>query len=101
MTDEKIILTIDADLEDLIPGFLENRSRDIVTLRNSLEKNDYEAIKSLGHSLKGVGGGYGFDSITDIGQELENAAKRQAGGEISALIERYDDYLSRIEIHYE
>ena len=101
MSDDKIVLTIDADLEDLIPGFLENRSRDIVTLREALGKDDFPAIQSLGHSLKGVGGGYGFDEITNIGMALENAAKSQNREEISVLITNYADYLDRIEITYE
>ena len=33
MSDEKIIVQVDEDLEDLIPGFLENRKQDVEKLR--------------------------------------------------------------------
>jgi len=101
MGGEKIIINVDPDLEDLIPGFLENRSRELETLRNALGEGNYQSIQSIGHSMKGVGGGYGFDGITDIGRDLENAAKSQDRDEINALIKKYSDYLDRIEVRYE
>lgn len=101
MSDEKILVSIDADLEDLIPGFLENRNADLGTLRSHLENSDFANIKSIGHSLKGVGGGYGFERITEIGAGLEAAALQEDNNKISELLESYADYLARIEIVYE
>ena len=101
MSDDKIMVTVDADLEDLIPGFLENRARELETLRAALRDGNFQSLQSIGHSMKGVGGGYGFDGITDIGRDLENTAKLQDLEGISALIEKYADYLERIEVNFE
>jgi len=70
MTAEKIVVTIDSDLEDLIPGFLSNRRKELVSLKQANTEGKAETIRSIGHSLKGVGGGYGFDVLSEIGAEL-------------------------------
>ena len=101
MSDDKIVVIVDVDLEDLIPGFLENRTKELATLRTALEVADYQSIQSIGHSMKGVGGGYGFDGITELGRDLESTAKIQDRDGIAALVEKYADYLDRIEIKYE
>ena len=98
---EKIIVYVDAELEDLIPGFLENRQEDIRSIREALEKDDYETIRTLGHSMKGSGGGYGFDAITDIGRSLEMAAKERNAEEIRKRVGELLHYLEHVEVVYE
>ena len=100
MSDESIIIQVDADLEELIPGFLENRNSDILKLRASLESNDFENLRSIGHSLKGVGGGYGFELMSEIGAEIESASKNNNADLIKDKINQLDDYLKRIDIEY-
>jgi histidine phosphotransfer protein HptB len=100
MSDEKIIIQVDPDLEELIPGFLENRSADIGKLRTSLEEDDFVNLQSIGHSLKGVGGGYGFDLMSELGAAIESAAKEKDAGKINEKVKQLDDYLQRIEIEY-
>lgn len=97
---EKIIVHVDEDIADLIPGFLKNRRRDVETLVEALQQNDYESIRILGHSMKGVGGGYGFGTITDIGRLLEQAAKDRDAIEIRKQIEALANYLERVEVYY-
>lgn len=101
MAADKIIVTVDADLEDLIPGFLENRKKDIKSLREALASNKVETLRSIGHSLKGVGGGYGFTGLSEIGAAIENQAKSGGTDGIGALIDKMADYLERVAIVYE
>ena len=101
MSDKKITVIIDPDLKELIPGFLENRSRDVQNLKAASAKNDFEALRSTGHSLKGVGGGYGFDGITEIGAEIEAFAKAGDMEKINENIAALEDYLNNIEIRFE
>ena len=101
MTDEKIIVQVDPDLEDLIPGFLENRNEDVNKLKAALEAKDLESLRSIGHSLKGVGGGYGFELMSQIGAEIENAAKQGDEDNIKVKIEQLDDYLKRVQVKYD
>jgi HPt (histidine-containing phosphotransfer) domain-containing protein len=100
MGNEKIVVTVDPDLEDLIPGFLDNRRKDVATLRGALERGDCPAMQSTGHSLKGVGGGYGFTGLSAIGADIENAAKAGNTGALAGHIDRLADYLERVEVAF-
>jgi len=101
MSDDKITVHVDPDLEELIPGFLENRQQDIVTLNQAYDNEDLEVLRSIGHSLKGTGGGYGFDGMSDLGAKIEQAAKVNDLSSIRTLIDELDDYLKRINIVFE
>ena len=98
---ECLIVHIDDELEDIVPGFLENRRDDVTALLKALEQSDYETIRILGHTMKGTGGGYGFDAITDIGQSLEQAAKNKDAEDIRKLVVELSAYLGRVEVVYE
>jgi len=97
----KIIVRVDPEIADLIPGFLENRQKDIKTMLEALDVGDYETIRVLGHTMKGSGGGYGFDAITDIGLSLEQAAKGKNSEEIQRWVEELSNYLEKVEVVYE
>ncbi len=97
----KIIVHVDAEIEDLIPGFLQNRQKDIITILEALDKGGYETIRMLGHSMKGSGGGYGFDAITDIGLSLEQAAKGKNSEDVRKWVEELSNYLEKVEVVYE
>lgn len=97
MMSETIIVHIDPDLEDLIPGFLANRHRDVASLQALLDQQDYAAIRLIGHSMKGAGGGYGFDPITELGDKIETAALEGNGDAIRALTVQLTDYLARVK----
>ncbi len=96
-----IIVKVDPDLEDIIPGFLQNRQGDIEAALDALEKSDYETIRILGHNMKGAGGGYGFEVITDIGSAIEEAAKNNDADEIRKSLGELSTYLEQIEIVFE
>jgi HPt (histidine-containing phosphotransfer) domain-containing protein len=99
--DGKIIVHVDPDIADLIPGFLENRHKDIKTMGEALAQGDFDAIRLLGHSMKGAGGSYGFDAITDIGKSLEQAAKDKDAEGIQRSVQELAIYLDQVEVVYE
>lgn len=101
MSQDKIIVHIDRDLEDLIPVFMENRRKDVENLKSAVIVSDYNTLRSIGHNLKGVGGGYGFAWITDLGADIEAAAKVNDIKTITELIDSYADYLGRVEVVYQ
>jgi len=98
---DKIVVHVDADLQELIPGYLDNRHGDIQAMREALAQGDYETILILGHSMKGSGGGYGFDTITEIGSALEQAAKGREPDTIHRWVDELLRYLERVQVVYD
>ena len=48
--------------------------------------------------MKGVGGGYGFDGLSEIGSSIEKSAKASDLEDISLQLAKLKDYLERAEI---
>lgn len=97
---EMIIVYIDPDLEEIVPGFLENRSKDAATLRRALEAKDFNTVRLLGHRMKGDGGGYGFDAISMIGEALEQAAIKEDESTIDQNVAALRAFLANVEVAY-
>lgn len=89
------------DLEDLIPVFIKNRSKEIDSLRAALGAGDFDQLKALGHRMKGVGNSYGFAPISDFGKTIEDSAKSADKAAIGGCIDAYVDYLAKVQIVYE
>jgi HPt (histidine-containing phosphotransfer) domain-containing protein len=97
----RIVVRVDRDLEDLIPNFMANRQNDLIKMRNAVDTADYDTVRGLAHGLKGAGGGYGFDVLSEIAAALEQAAKAKNGGQIRVWLADLADYLEKVEIVYE
>ncbi len=97
---EKRKVTIDADLQEIIPSFLDNRKKDIVKLDEFLPAKQYSQIESIAHKLAGNAGSYGFDDLGQIGANLEAACQSLNEAEIANLCLAYKEYLENLEIEY-
>lgn len=97
---DQLTVEISRDLEDIVPIFLGNRKKDVWTLRDALVKQDFRIIQTLGHRMKGDGGGFGFDRITEIGAAMERAAKLEDRLTIEQHIVQLEDFLKRVSVVY-
>lgn len=50
--------------------------------------------------MKGSGGGYGFNAVTDIGKAIEDAATRIDSEEVRRRLKELEDYIERVEVVY-
>jgi len=98
---EKIRICVDTDLQELIPGYLVNREKDLLMYQQALEKDDFDSIALLGHSMKGSGGGYGFNDLSQIGRAIEKAAKSRDKESVRKSIIDLTAYLKKLEIVYD
>lgn len=98
---EKIQVHVDRDLQDLIPDYLKNRGKDLLIYQQALEKGDFDSIAALGHTMKGSGGGYGFNDLSSIGRAIEKAAKNRDKESIHRSIIDLMDFLKKLEIVYD
>jgi histidine phosphotransfer protein HptB len=100
MTD-RVIVAVDEDLSDLIPGFLTHKRADITRIFEAVASRDYAQISSIAHRLKGEGGSYGFDSMTEIGRSLEQAAATHDDGSVTTLARQLLNYLDSLQVVFQ
>jgi len=96
----RVRVRVDSGLAELVPGFLENRRRDVEAIAAALAHEDYENVRILGHNMKGSGAGYGLNRITEIGASLEQAAGRREPEEIRARAAELARYLDGLHVEY-
>lgn len=97
----KLVVKIDPDLSDLIPGFMARKHQDVEAIRAAAYTSDYATLGDLGHKIKGEGGSYGLAEISQIGEQLEAAARKQDAVECLSLADRLSEYLNTVEIVFE
>jgi PAS domain S-box-containing protein len=61
-------------LAEQTPAYLENCRRDVIVMLAALDRADFDAVIILGHNLRGSGGGFGLQAITDFGSGIEQSA---------------------------
>ncbi len=93
-------IQVDAYLRDLVPGFLEHKRADTGTIRAAIECADYRTISQIGHKMKGEGGSYGFDAVTEMGATLEQAALDQDLDTVRHTLEAFTEYLESVDVVY-
>lgn len=97
---QKIIVHIDADLQDIVPLFLQSRAADVQKLQAALQAQRFDEMYVVAHNLAGTGAGYGFDTISHIGRQMCDALKAQQLERLPALIEQLQHYLNAVEVVY-
>ena len=98
--EDVITVFIDPGLKEIVPGFLENRRRDVQTLETALQQNNLAQIHIIGHRMRGDGGGYGFDAISIMGAALEQAAAREDRDAIRRHTAELVDFLAHVTVVY-
>ena len=75
-TDEpKATSALRKKLADRIPAYLQNCRQNVGSMRDALDRFDFETVRFLGHQMRGSGAAFGYQAITDIGTELQQAAE--------------------------
>jgi HPt (histidine-containing phosphotransfer) domain-containing protein len=97
---ENETVTIDRELEYLIPDYLDSRKKDAAAIMGALPHEDFESIRIMGHNMKGTGGGYGFEAISEIGEEIEKAAISRDAGTIERHAGELMDYIGSVAVRY-
>jgi PAS domain S-box-containing protein len=83
---------------DRNPVFLHNRRQDVVAMLEALDRGDFETVEFLGHGMRGAGGMFGFQAITDIGVGLEQSAACADAVASRRWVDELSVYLDRTEV---
>jgi len=98
---EHIRISVPPDYRELVPLFLDEMRNFCRLMQDAAEHNDYDTIRETGHKIKGAGGSYGFQGISDLGASLESAAHNHDIQEIQARLSDMIRYLEHVEVIYE
>ncbi len=82
----------------LLARYIERRRDDLVKLREALSQNDFASIERTGHNLFGSGGAYGLQEISDLGADLENAAKDRDSARLGFVVDALEAYVRQITV---
>lgn len=95
---DKIKIVVDDPVvQELLPGYLNRREQEVLTLLRLLDDNEFEKIRIIGHNLKGSGGLYGVDLISEFGHQIETAALAANAEQLNESIQNYKSYISKID----
>lgn len=95
------LVHVDASFEPLVPKFLVNRKKEVITMREALASQDFESVRTVAHGMKGAGGSYGFDRVSELAAVIEQAAKTRDSSTIERHLPVLDSYLNRITVVYD
>ncbi|HBR52124.1 MAG TPA: Hpt domain-containing protein [Nitrospira sp.] len=84
-----------------MPRFMANRKKEIVTMQQAMTGQDFETVRSVAHGMKGVGGSYGFDRVTELAATIEQAAKSADATIILEQLHTLEAYLNDVQIAYD
>ncbi|MBF0450749.1 MAG: response regulator [Candidatus Magnetomorum sp.] len=79
---------IQNSIAELLPFFIESTEQDLNQIKLLVQENNVEAVRRIGHSLKGSSGAYGQDHIGRIGASIESAAQ---AGDRETLYQHIDE----------
>ena len=84
-------------LEAMVPMYLAKCCENVDVMREAVQQSNFETVTILGHNLRGSGGGFGFQSITDFGGQLEQAATDGDFELIGKLLDKLSNYLDTVQ----
>jgi HPt (histidine-containing phosphotransfer) domain-containing protein len=98
---DRVRVEVDEGLSDLIPGFLTHKRADVAAIVEAIARGDYAEIARIAHRIKGEGGSYGFDTMTELARSLEVAAARRDNSTATTLARQLLSYIDHVEIVFQ
>ncbi|MBK8399082.1 MAG: hypothetical protein IPL26_28065 [Leptospiraceae bacterium] len=98
--DEFITIVISKDLEGLIPEYIESMNKSLILLSKLIEDKNFSELKSEAHKMKGHGGAYGINYISDMGLLIEGFAREEKIELIKKCVRELKIYMSKLKIEF-
>jgi HPt (histidine-containing phosphotransfer) domain-containing protein len=98
---DRVTVAVDEDLSDLILGFLQRKHGDCNAILQAVPIRDYDSVLRIAHRIKGEGGSYGFDAMTEIGRSIEQAAALGDDRSVIRLVAELLSYLERVDVVFQ
>jgi signal transduction histidine kinase/DNA-binding response OmpR family regulator len=99
LSDQNVV-QVEKDFAEFIPAFIEDVLKDVREMSQALTQEDFDAVRKASHRIKGAGGGFGLETISEIAIALETAAKSGSKGETEKALLDLSDYINTLHIEY-
>jgi HPt (histidine-containing phosphotransfer) domain-containing protein len=97
---DRFQVTVDPELEPIMDRYMEIRLQELEQLEAALDAGDSDAVRKLGHTLKGTGTSYGFVFLTEVGAAIEDAGRCRKMNFARELGKSVRDYIEHVDIIY-
>ena len=99
LSDQKVV-QVDKNFAEFVPAFMEDILQDIRKMAQTLARQDFDAVRKVSHRIKGAGGGFGLETISEIAGTLEAAAKSRSNDNTAKALSDFSDYVNTLQIEY-
>jgi signal transduction histidine kinase/CheY-like chemotaxis protein len=89
---------VPAFIRELVPEFLRRQRLGLFTAAEALKAGDFANVQTYAHNLKGCGRSFGFPRLTDLGRDIERAAKDRDASSLTRQIEDLREYLTAVDV---
>ena len=88
-------ISIEPEIDKLVPGFCAARKKDLENIAVFLSKNDFTSVAKICHTIKGIARPYGFPTLETLARQLETSAKAGDLEMSQQLLDQAKQYLQR------
>ncbi|MGA2737823.1 MAG: Hpt domain-containing protein [Bryobacteraceae bacterium] len=82
----------------VVVTYLDNCRNGLQSLKDAIERLDYEFVRVYGHRMKGCGGAYGFPELTETGAAIEQAARARNDNDLRTCAAALQAHLESFEV---
>jgi HPt (histidine-containing phosphotransfer) domain-containing protein len=82
----------------VVATYLDNCRKGVQSLKDAIERSDYDFAGTYGHRLKGSGGAYGFPLLTETGASIEQAARARNDADLRTWAAALEEHLESVEV---
>ena len=73
--------------------YINHTFKELNSIKENIDSATFDSLRTFGHNIKGSGGMYGFNEITEMGAIIESAAKEESMDQIKLKLGNLETFL--------
>ena len=73
--------------------YINHTFKELNSIKENIDSTTFDSLRTFGHNIKGSGGMYGFNEITEVGATIESAAKEENMDQIKSKLDTLETLL--------
>ena len=83
----------DEEWAEMQEMYINHTFKELKAIRENINSTTFDSLRTFGHNIKGSGGMYGFNEITEMGATIESAAKEEDMDQIKSKLDSLEIFL--------